>query len=344
MSFDLGKLFIDWRRIVPNGVPNPNNDYHLVLLKEICLARGIDKDVIDNVILTLEKKEIKPDTKITYKLGDKDRETTYDKAIKRDKEHPAYKAAKALQDKESGEDDGEEETEKQSTDFSTDAYADALSSKKDDDIDDSDTETQSQDDKKVKELNQERARNTTKEFNEGELSQDGVSDDDYNNNPNVERVEDPIDIEDIQQHLPNPLPFPKKYLKVFERLLNTKKAGLLITDLTDSAGGGTPESTAGEIMTMILTSVDDDNEAQTLANKILEHTKKTGKTTLIDKTWLKSAMLVRENTRRRYDNQFGEGNWKFKNAAWDIQNEVEALGMEDYHRDKGFSTDVYFNI
>ena len=269
MSFDLGKLFIDWRRIVPNGVPNPNNDYHLVLLKEICLARGIDKDVIDNVILTLEKKEIKPDTKIKYKLGDKDRETTYDKAIKRDKEHPAYIAAKALQDKEGGKDDGEEEAEKQSVDFSTDAYADALSSKKDDAIDDSDTETQSQDDKKVKELNQERARNTTKEFNEGELSQDGVSDDDYNNNPKVERVEDPIDIEDIQQHLPNPLPFPKKYLKVFERLLNTKKAGLLITDLTDSAGGGTPESTAGEIMTMILTSVDDDNEAQTLANKIL---------------------------------------------------------------------------
>ena len=23
MSFDLGKLFIEWRRIVPNGVPNP---------------------------------------------------------------------------------------------------------------------------------------------------------------------------------------------------------------------------------------------------------------------------------------------------------------------------------
>ena len=55
MSFDLGKLFIDWRRIVPNGIPNPNNDYHLVLLKEICLARGIDEDVVNNVMLTLEK-------------------------------------------------------------------------------------------------------------------------------------------------------------------------------------------------------------------------------------------------------------------------------------------------
>ena len=103
MSFDLGKLFIDWRRIVPNGIPNPNNDYHLVLLKEICLARGIDRDVVDNVILTLEKKEIDPDTPVKYKVGDKDQETTYGKAIVRDKDSEAYKAAKELEDKESGE-------------------------------------------------------------------------------------------------------------------------------------------------------------------------------------------------------------------------------------------------
>ena len=55
MSFDLGKLFIEWRRIVPNGVPNPGNAYHLVLLKEICLAKGIDRQVVDNVILALEQ-------------------------------------------------------------------------------------------------------------------------------------------------------------------------------------------------------------------------------------------------------------------------------------------------
>ena len=72
MSFDLGKLFIDWRRIVPNGVPNPGNDYHLVLLKEICLKRGMDIDVVDNVILTLEQDEkIPDDTPIKYKLKNK---------------------------------------------------------------------------------------------------------------------------------------------------------------------------------------------------------------------------------------------------------------------------------
>ena len=57
MPFSLDKLFIEWRRIVPNGVPNPKNDYHLVLLKEICFAKGIDKDIIDSVILALEQEE-----------------------------------------------------------------------------------------------------------------------------------------------------------------------------------------------------------------------------------------------------------------------------------------------
>ena len=57
MPFSLDKLFIEWRQIVPNGIPNPKNDYHLVLLKEICFGKGIDKDIIDSVILALEQEE-----------------------------------------------------------------------------------------------------------------------------------------------------------------------------------------------------------------------------------------------------------------------------------------------
>ena len=143
MSFDLGKLFVEWRRIVPTGIPNPGNAYHLVLLKEICIAKGMDKQVVDNVILALEKNEIDPDTKIKYKVGDKEQETTYDKAIKRDKDSEAYKAAKALQDKGSGEKKGEED----STDISGPELGDTekyLGSDDENDIDDSDTETQSQ--------------------------------------------------------------------------------------------------------------------------------------------------------------------------------------------------------
>ena len=143
MSFDLGKLFIDWRRIVPNGIPNPNNDYHLVLLKEICLARGIDRNVVDNVILTLEK--VKDDTVIKYKLGDKDMETTYKSAMNREKDHPARIEAEKLKDKESGKKEEPTDNSVAGDNVSTDTYAKkGLTSKNDDDIDDSDTDTQSQ--------------------------------------------------------------------------------------------------------------------------------------------------------------------------------------------------------
>ena len=112
MSFDLGKLFIEWRRIVPNGVPNPGNAYHLVLLKEICLAKGMDREVVDNVILTLEQ----DDEKIKWKDKDgKDRETSLDTIkqyasdIKRgdsDQNKKLAVAAADLEDKEKG---GEED-------------------------------------------------------------------------------------------------------------------------------------------------------------------------------------------------------------------------------------------
>ena len=142
MSFDLGKLFIDWRRIVPNGIPNPNNDYHLVLLKEICLARGIDKDVVDNVILALEQED-----KVKWKDKDgKDRETSLDTIkqyasdIKKgdsDKNKKLAVAAAGLDDKESGKKEEPTDDSVAGDNVSTDTYAKkGLTSNNDDDIKD----------------------------------------------------------------------------------------------------------------------------------------------------------------------------------------------------------------
>ena len=118
MSFNLNSLWLDWRAKVPDGTPNPSNAYHLVLLKELCLKQGIDKDIIDNVMLVMEKDEkIDPDTPIKYKLKNKntgemeDKETTYKSALQRDKEHPAYIAAKALQSDDGTDDDEEDKSE-----------------------------------------------------------------------------------------------------------------------------------------------------------------------------------------------------------------------------------------
>ena len=195
---------------------------------------------------------------------------------------------------------------------------------------------------KNKDLDQEAE--ATNEFNEGKLSEDGVSDEDFENNEKIIPVDEPMSLEELESTLPKPLPFPKKYVKVLHRLLNTKNKGkITISDFTDAAGGGTLESTAGEIMTMIGMSITDNEKANKFYDMIEAHAKN-NKDTIISSSWAKSGKEVRQGIMDRYDRAFGKGNWSFKNAAWDIKEEVEALGMEDYKRDKGFSTDVYFTI
>ena len=186
----------------------------------------------------------------------------------------------------------------------------------------------------------------TNEFNEGKLSEDGVSDEDFEKNERTKPLPNQISLEEIEKSFPKPLPFPRKYLKVLQRLLNTdKKGGVTISDFTDAAGGGTLESTGGEILTMMLTSIDDDNIATQLSERLIEHVKSNGnKNSIISTTWIESAVKCRETIRDRYDREFGPGNWKLKNQAWDIKEEVEALGLDDYAKNKGFSTDVYFTL
>ena len=58
MNSKLNSIWLDWREKVPSGVPNLFNDYHLVLLKELCLKRGISQEIVDSVILTLEHKTV----------------------------------------------------------------------------------------------------------------------------------------------------------------------------------------------------------------------------------------------------------------------------------------------
>ena len=197
---------------------------------------------------------------------------------------------------------------------------------------------------KNKELDQ--GAEATNEFNEGKLSEDGVSDEDFEKNERTKPLPNQISLEEIEKSFPKPLPFPRKYLKVLQRLLNTdKKGGVTISDFTDAAGGGTLESTGGEILTMMLTSIDDDNIATQLSETLIEHVKSNGnKNSIISTTWIESAVKCRETIRDRYDREFGPGNWKLKNQAWDIKEEVEALGLDDYSKNKGFSTDVYFTV
>jgi hypothetical protein len=198
---------------------------------------------------------------------------------------------------------------------------------------------------KNKKLNQV---DSVNEFNtNSKFADDGVSDEDFNKNPNIVKTTKQIEFteQDLDRILGKPRKFPKKYEKVIIRLLNTKKSkDITITDFTNAAGGGTLSSTAGEILTTIGLSIKDDAMAKEFFDKIEAHVKDTKSESIIDTAWVKSAKQVREATIRRYDRIFGKGNWELETMAWDIPDEVEALGLEDYKNNKGFSTDTYAKV
>ena len=143
--------------------------------------------------------------------------------------------------------------------------------------------------------------------------------------------------------------FPKKYIKVLERIMNSKKTGTFepnIKSFIDAAGAGQTSSTAGEIMTMMTVSMNDE-QMSFLEQKLGEHWDNLADTVrdgdlILDRDWLESAKGVRAGVKERYDDYYGEGNWEVTGAAWDVPSDVEAMGF-DYSK-KGFSTDTYFRL
>ena len=161
MSFNLDSLFVEWRSKVSTGVPNPKNAYHLVLLKEICLNKGIDIKIVDNVILALEQddKKVDPETIVKFKDKDgEDKEMEYQNAIRQPEDTPARDAAEKLK-KKGGKDDTpkKDPTSVAGQELQTDPEQGGsyLQSKPKTDTekkkgDDSVNKTQSQEDKKIK--------------------------------------------------------------------------------------------------------------------------------------------------------------------------------------------------
>ncbi|HPM21632.1 MAG TPA: hypothetical protein PLY35_10355 [Thermotogota bacterium] len=190
--------------------------------------------------------------------------------------------------------------------------------------------------------------NSIKEFNSNKtFSSDGISDENFNKNPNVKSVKNKLDLKesDYEKIFGKTTVFPKKYIKVLDRLLNTiKSPKLAITNFTDVAGAGTLASTTGELLTLMMSSISDDKVAKDFADKLIKHIKDNGKDNIIDVNWVKSAYKVRTTLFDEFNIKYGKGKWKLAGSAWDTKNEVESLGLSDYEKNKGFSTDIYIKV
>jgi hypothetical protein len=146
---------------------------------------------------------------------------------------------------------------------------------------------------------------------------------------------------------------PPRHLKALERMMNTKATTQTAkwSHFSDLPGGaGQISAQAGELMTMIGTTLDD-KQAEIFYNSLLEHEKqqiaansdlKSEGKRVVGTSWIKAAMNNRKailNTiQREYPGSTIEA------GSWDTEGEVEAMGLADYKKNKGFSTDAYFKI
>ena len=147
--------------------------------------------------------------------------------------------------------------------------------------------------------------------------------------------------------------FPKKYVKLIERMMNSKRVGTKpeISTLISSGGAGAISAQAGEVLTLMASSMSDE-EWDNLQSTMLEHEKKTieenpdlkapGKR-VINKSWIVAAGKSRKAIRDRISKKYGEG-VEIVNTGWDTEQDVTAMGWDDYSGQKGFSTDIYIKV
>ena len=148
--------------------------------------------------------------------------------------------------------------------------------------------------------------------------------------------------------------FPKKYLTALERMTNTQPKGDATKwqHFSDIPGGaGQVSAQAGELMTMMGASMSD-KEFESFSNSLLEHEKaliennpsmKKEGSRIVTKSWIEATKQSRKAIRDRITDQYGEGTEVIA-TAWDTKSDVEAMGLSDYEKNKGFSTDMYMKV
>ena len=147
--------------------------------------------------------------------------------------------------------------------------------------------------------------------------------------------------------------FPKRYLKALERMMNTRPSGDATkwSHFSDIPGGaGQISAQAGELMTMMGTSMTND-EFTKLTDALSAHESaliknnpglKTEGSRIVTKSWIQAAKNNRQAILNRISSQYPGA--QIVATSWDTKEEVEALGLKNYNKNKGFSSDMYAKI
>ncbi|MAG27038.1 hypothetical protein CMI47_15980 [Candidatus Pacearchaeota archaeon] len=190
----------------------------------------------------------------------------------------------------------------------------------------------------------------TEEFNK-ELDTSPTGDEDFAKKNEKNAIPPPYTLPESITKNPK---FPKRYAKALERMMNTQanKETSNWKYFSDLPGGaGRISAQAGELMTMagsamtdeefeeLITSLEKHEQSQIENNPDL---KKEG-TRIITKSWMAAARKSRKAILDRVKKQYDEGA-EIIGSSWDAEGEVEAMGLSNYKKNKGFSTDMYLKI
>jgi len=336
-------ILVEWAYRVHDGMPNPKNAQHIQELREsmeeLNLPNKVIYEVIQNLIGESEDDKYVSIGYGRYKLKGKEKNPDADVFTKTD-------AGKYVKSADQTSDDEKPKTKQTKIDPNP--------------FDKEDDEKEEPIDTKPKVQSNGYSGDKDKSLKQGdpnqteEYSRDLEPDDDgFNERNKKDANPTPPPAISLDGIVENPK-FPKRYIKVLERMTNTKVStrSAKWNHFSDIEGGaGRISAQAGELMTMMGTSMSDE-EFEKLTNSLLEHEqklidenpelKKEGKR-IVTKSWIQAAVNSRKAIKDRLTKQYGEGT-EIVSTAWDVENEVEAMGLSNYKENKGFSTDMYVKV
>lgn len=350
----IDRLVREWAYKVNNGMPDPANRNHLEVLADVFRSMKYSEQFISEYINQLLENPNSEETP----LDDKEKEKAKKlglvwKGRGYGKEQDDFVSYKNVDGKlvQVDQDDKEEKPED----------SQALSAKDGDFIRKDDKEKETPKDKvssgqPKREISGKNKTLTignpseTKEFSK-ELDTSPTGDEDFKKKNEANSIPPPYTVPESITKNPK---FPKRYAKAIERMMNTQanKQTSNWKYFSDLPGGaGQISAQGGELMTMVGSAMTDE-EFEEFATSLEKHEqsqlennpklKKEG-TRIITKSWIAATRKSRKAILDRVKKQYGEGA-EIIGSAWDAEGEVEAMGLSDYKKNKGFSTDMYLKI
>jgi len=332
---DLNVIVKEWAYRVHDGKPDPNNSAHIYHLSEILIEYKWPFEVIDEILQNLN--EIAPTTLVANPnpKGKKEK-VQYQYARQWLDDNPGADVSDEYED-EVGDEKPEKKVKKKIK------YGEQGKVIKDGEV------TRDKTLRKV-------SSKTEKQVFSSDIEPDDNIFDERNQNYNVTKkkkkdISNPPPPYKLPSKLLKTVPkVPKKYLQMIERMVNTQRVNDFnppISHFTDEKGAGRISAQAGEIMTLAVAGMTDDQVElfQESLNKHLDDPNRPKKQ-VIDKSWVEAAVNNRKAMYKRLKNEYPDINLPddIVHSVWDTKTDVEAMGLSDYEKNKGFSSDMYLSI